>query len=141
MDTTNELLGDYELLCEIGRGAQARVYRARCHNSSRVDALKLFHTLNSADLTARSRFITEVLALSLSEHPNIAVAITKHIATISQRPQPRAQAVKRSAHLLLAAANMTANLSLEPLIWSKNDSHAMAGNKEAHFPCGHFSRV
>jgi WD40 repeat protein len=63
--------GDYELLCEIGRGGMGVVYQARQLGTQRTVALKF---LSGGALAARDavhRFHTEAQAAALLEHPGI----------------------------------------------------------------------
>ncbi|MBC7078834.1 MAG: hypothetical protein H5T92_11115, partial [Synergistales bacterium] len=64
------VLGHYELLEEIGRGATAIVYKARDLRLKRFVALKV---VNQAawDKTARQRFLAEVEAAAALRHPHI----------------------------------------------------------------------
>ncbi|MGB9688127.1 protein kinase domain-containing protein [Thermogutta sp.] len=64
------ILGHYELLEEIGRGATAIVYKARDLRLKRYVALKV---VNQAawDKTARQRFLAEVEAAAALRHPHI----------------------------------------------------------------------
>ena len=60
-----ELLGRYEILEELGRGAMGTVYRARDPKINRIVAVKTIRTLgNSADDEAgnRERFFREAQA-------------------------------------------------------------------------------
>lgn len=64
-------LGDYELLAEIGRGAQGIVYRARQPKTKRDVALKQLTAGALASTSVRARFEREVEAAAALNHPNI----------------------------------------------------------------------
>ena len=69
-----ELLGRYEILGEIGRGAMGTVYRARDPKIDRIVALKTIRALGlSADDEAgyRERFFREAQAAGKLSHPGI----------------------------------------------------------------------
>ncbi|MCZ6752064.1 MAG: serine/threonine-protein kinase [Acidobacteria bacterium] len=69
-----ELLGRYEILEELGRGAMGTVYRARDPKINRIVAVKTIRTLgNSADDEAgnRERFFREAQAAGKLSHPGI----------------------------------------------------------------------
>ena len=63
------VVGDYELLGEIGRGGSAVVYRARQQGLNRIVAVKLSRHADSSDNADRMRFEAE--AVARVEHPGI----------------------------------------------------------------------
>jgi len=70
------VLGDYELLEEIGRGGMGLVYRARQRSADRIVALKVIRSesldsVSGAGLRSVERFLTEARAAAQLEHPNI----------------------------------------------------------------------
>ena len=65
------MLGDYELLAELGRGGMGVVYLARQQSLGRVVALKTLPGDLSSNDRALARFRREMRVLGNCEHPNI----------------------------------------------------------------------
>ena len=67
------MVGDYELLAEIGRGGMGVVYRARQLSLQREVALKMILPGQLADQDAVERFYTEAQIVGQLRHPNIVM--------------------------------------------------------------------
>ncbi len=67
----NAVVGDFELLGELGRGSMGIVYKARQRSLRRFVALKVLPPSLRADPIARKRFAREIAALARCDHPNV----------------------------------------------------------------------
>jgi serine/threonine protein kinase/tetratricopeptide (TPR) repeat protein len=65
------ILGDYEIIAEIGRGGMGVVYLARQLSLGRLVALKMLPSDLAGDDAALARFRREMRWLARCEHPNI----------------------------------------------------------------------
>lgn len=65
------VVGDFELLGELGRGAMGVVYKARQRSLGRIVALKVLPPALASDASARKRFKKEIAALARCDHPNV----------------------------------------------------------------------
>jgi serine/threonine protein kinase/CheY-like chemotaxis protein len=68
------LVGDYELLGEIGKGGMGVVYKARHVRMNRVVALKVIDRERLRNPDAVRRFYQEVEAAARLHHPNVVIA-------------------------------------------------------------------
>lgn len=67
----DQVIGEYELLAELGRGTSAVVYSALHADTQRLVALKLLNDEHCKDEGSRLRFHREAMALSRVEHENV----------------------------------------------------------------------
>jgi WD40 repeat protein len=65
------LLGDYELLAEVGQGGMGIVYKARHRALNRIVALKVTGASHLISAEAAQRFQIEAAAIARLDHPNI----------------------------------------------------------------------
>ncbi len=75
-DGSRVVVGDFELLGELGRGGMGVVYRARQLSTGRVVALKQLSASLAQNPVLLERFQREIEALASCDHPNIARVYT-----------------------------------------------------------------
>ncbi len=68
---TGMIIGDYEVISELGRGGMGVVYKARQIALNRVVAVKMIMGASFASKTQRSRFFREAELVASLRHPNI----------------------------------------------------------------------
>jgi WD40 repeat protein/serine/threonine protein kinase len=71
-----EVIGDFELEGELGRGGMGIVYRARQRSLNRRVALKVLPPALAGDPVALARFRREIAALARADHPNLVKILT-----------------------------------------------------------------
>jgi tetratricopeptide (TPR) repeat protein/serine/threonine protein kinase len=69
--TTTRMIGDYELLAELGQGGMGVVYLAEQRSLGRLVALKTLRAEKAGDAVAMARFQREIRALARCDHPHI----------------------------------------------------------------------
>src|SRR5262245_26444811 len=65
------ILGNYQILEEIGRGGMGVIYRARQRHSRRIVALKRILSYHADSQDTLMRFRREAQAVAKLDHPNI----------------------------------------------------------------------
>lgn len=73
-DWQGRVLGQYEVLEELGRGGFGRVFKARHRLMERIVALKVLTNEKNQDAHAQRLFLREVQATTQLIHPNIVMA-------------------------------------------------------------------
>lgn len=68
------MVGDYEIISELGRGGMGVVYRARHSRMNRVVALKVIDKSHLANPKSVKRFYQEIEAAAKLSHPNVVMA-------------------------------------------------------------------
>jgi CheY-like chemotaxis protein len=68
------MVGDYEILNELGRGGMGVVYRARHSRMNRVVALKVIDKSHLTNPKSVKRFYQEIEAAAKLSHPNVVMA-------------------------------------------------------------------
>jgi uncharacterized protein YraI len=110
-DLVNTMLGQYQILREIGRGGMAVVYEAYQASLNRTVAVKVLPQQLAFDKTFVQRFLREARAAAKLEHPNI-VAIhdvgeyAGHYYIVMQKlaGEPLNGLIQRAGRLPLARA-------------------------------------
>ncbi|MFN3199751.1 MAG: protein kinase domain-containing protein [Bradymonadia bacterium] len=67
----DDVVGDWRIDAEVGRGGMGRVYRAVHTVTEQVAALKMLMPHGQKDRSHRNRFINEAKVLAKLEHPNL----------------------------------------------------------------------
>jgi len=65
------IIGDFEIVGELGRGSMGVVYQAKQRSLGRTVALKVLPPQLAADPVSRKRFKKEMVALARCDHPNV----------------------------------------------------------------------
>jgi serine/threonine protein kinase len=71
IETTGALIGQYQVIAELGRGGMGVVYHARDTKLGRDVALKMLRSSDVDELVAVERFEIEARAMARLHHPNI----------------------------------------------------------------------
>src|SRR6202023_1946859 len=77
---TNERIGDYEILGELGCGGMGRVWRVRNVISDRIEAMKVLLPDLAGRQELAARFLREIKLMASLNHPNIAALRTAFTA-------------------------------------------------------------
>ena len=77
---TNERIGDYEILGELGCGGMGRVWRVRNVISDRIEAMKVLLPDLAGRQELAARFLREIKLMASLDHPNIAALRTAFTA-------------------------------------------------------------
>jgi len=77
---TNERIGDYEILGELGSGGMGRVWRVRNVISDRIEAMKVLLPDLAGRQELAARFLREIKLMASLDHPNIAALRTAFTA-------------------------------------------------------------
>ena len=77
---TNERIGDYEILGELGCGSMGRVWRVRNLISDRIEAMKVLLPDLAGRQELAARFLREIKLMASLDHPNIAALRTAFTA-------------------------------------------------------------
>jgi serine/threonine-protein kinase len=72
MADAGQLVGDYEVLAQLGAGGMGRVYKVRNVISNREEAMKILLPDFASDPDLARRFMAEIRTLATLEHPGIA---------------------------------------------------------------------
>jgi serine/threonine protein kinase len=75
-ETTNQRIGDYQILNELGSGGMGRVYRVRNVISDRIEAMKILLPDLAGRQELAARFLREIKLMAALNHPNIAALRT-----------------------------------------------------------------
>lgn len=71
LSPSQRMMGDYELLEQIGAGGMGVVFKARHRTLNRIDALKMIRSGSLASAAELKRFRTEAQAAARLQHPNV----------------------------------------------------------------------
>ncbi len=72
MADIGQLVGDYQVLAQLGAGGMGRVYKVRNVISNREEAMKILLPDFASDADLAARFMAEIRTLATLEHPGIA---------------------------------------------------------------------
>ena len=72
MAEAGQLVGDYQVLAQLGAGGMGRVYKVRNVISNREEAMKILLPDFASDKDLAARFMAEIRTLATLEHPGIA---------------------------------------------------------------------
>ena len=76
VEPTGKILGDFEILGELGQGGMAVVYAARQRSLGRLVGLKVLPAALSEDPVALARFKQEIRALARCDHSNVVKVLS-----------------------------------------------------------------
>jgi eukaryotic-like serine/threonine-protein kinase len=79
-EETNQRIGDYQILVELGHGGMGRVYKVRNILSDRIEAMKVLLPDLAGRQELAARFQREIKVLASLNHPNIAALRTAFTA-------------------------------------------------------------
>jgi alpha-tubulin suppressor-like RCC1 family protein len=121
-----EIVGEFELVRELGRGGMAVVFEARRRSDGAHVALKLLHARHTGDADARARLAREARLVGRLRHPNIVPLLGTSVLPDGSVALVTPLVAGRTLREILRAGEALSLRRVETILWDVAEALAHA---------------